>query len=130
MSVPDALRSLGITNRYRGYRCVITDITLVLENEERMRSVVSDVYRETAAVCGCSWYAVERNIRTVVHRAWLVNPQRLSKMAGYPLDGPPTASEFIDILASYIRRSVPSNADGAAPADAKTAQKKQRSKAI
>lgn len=130
MSVPDALRSLGITNRYRGYRCVVTAITLVLKNEECMRSVVRDVYRATASLCGCSWYAVERNIRTVVRRAWLINPQRLSKMAGYPLDGQPTVSEFIDILACYIRRSARSSAGSTAAADVKRAQNGQMPEAM
>ena len=48
---------------------------------------------------------VERNLRTVVSRAWQVNPDLLCRMAGYPLTAAPTASEFIEIIASYIIRS-------------------------
>ena len=60
---------------------------------------------ETASHFNCNWTAVERNIRTTVARAWKVNCPLLSEMAGYPLACVPTASEFIEILASYILRS-------------------------
>ena len=59
----------------------------------------------TAAHFGCKWTVVERNIRTVVARAWQVNSDLLIRMAGYPLDGAPTASEFIEIVSSYIIRN-------------------------
>ena len=60
---------------------------------------------ETASHFGCKWTAVERNIRTAVERAWRVNRSLLLEMAGYPLDTEPTASEFIEIIATYIIRS-------------------------
>ena len=60
---------------------------------------------ETAFHFGCKWTTVERNIRTAVARAWSVNRSLLLEMAGYPLDTEPSASEFIEIIATHIIRS-------------------------
>ena len=88
-----------------------------MENEDRLEAVTKEIYREVAKRCGCNWSAVERNIRTVVQRAWRINRPLLIRMAGYPLEVPPTASEFIAIVANYIQRTSPKQ-DDPAPADA------------
>lgn len=103
--VSDSLRRLGILRTYRGYQAVMDSVRLVLEDEARLNLVTKGVYMEAAAGCGRRWGAVERNIRTVVRRAWETNPACLEELAGYPMDGPPTASEFIDILATDAMRN-------------------------
>ena len=57
---------------------------------------------EAALHFHCQWTTVERSIRTAVERAYKINPILLCKIAGYPLTCIPTASEFIEIIASYI----------------------------
>lgn len=59
---------------------------------------------EAAQRCGYSWSAVERNIRTIARRAWMSNPDYLEQLAGYPLNGPPSASELIEMLANDAMR--------------------------
>lgn len=103
--VSDSLRRLGILRTYRGYQAVMDSVRLVLEDNTRLNLVTKGVYMEAASACGRRWGAVERNIRTVVRRAWETNPAYLEELAGYPLDGPPTASEFIDILATDALRN-------------------------
>ena len=103
--VQDTLRSLGITRKYRGFRYTEISIELVLEDEDRLQAVTKEVYYEAARRCGCKWSAVERGIRTAVQRAWRVNRGRLVEMAGYPLEEPPIASEFIEIVSNHIQRS-------------------------
>lgn len=105
MDVYDILRQLGITHNYCGYRNTVAAVELVLEDEKRLEAVTKEVYYETSLKCGCKWSSVERNIRTVVKRAWAVNPELLKEIAGFPLKRPPTASEFIEIIASYIKRA-------------------------
>ena len=105
MSTSDILRALGVSRRYRGHRCMILAVSLVLENEDRLYSVIQSIYYVIAQVFGCSWQTVERNIRTTIRRAWITNPDLLCSMAGYRLDGPPTASEFIEMIYSYVQRS-------------------------
>ena len=48
---------------------------------------------------------MERSIRTVVDRAWKIDNWLLREIAGYNLERIPTASEFIEIMATHILRS-------------------------
>ena len=117
MTVQDTLQALGITRSYRGCLRAATAIELVLEDEDRLEAVTKEIYREVAKRCRCNWYAVERNIRTAVQRAWRINRPLLTQMAGYPLEAPPNASEFIAIVADYMRRTSEQEAVSALPAD-------------
>ena len=104
-TVQDTLRLFGITRCYKGLKHTAYVIELAVQEESRLEAVTKEIYTETASHFGCKWTAVERNIRTAVARAWKVNRPLLLEMAGYPLTGIPTASQFIEILASYILRS-------------------------
>lgn len=101
----DLLRQFGITGCYRGLKYVVFVVELAVSEEERLEAVTKELYMETASHFNCKWTAVERNIRTVAARAWRVNPDLLCEIAGYPLTCTPTASEFIEIVVSYILRS-------------------------
>lgn len=104
-AVQDTLRLLGVTRCYKGVQHTAYAIYLAVQDESRLEAVTKKIYMETASHFGCNWTAVERNIRTTVARAWKINRPLLLEMAGYPLTCTPTASEFIEILASYILRS-------------------------
>lgn len=103
--IHDTLHILGITHNYRGYRHVEMAILLALEDEDRLESVVKEIYMAVADQCGCNWNSVERNIRTLVQRAWKINAKKIMEMARYPMTVSPKASEFIEIVTNYIRRS-------------------------
>lgn len=92
------LRALGITRRCRCYGRIVMAIQLAVDQEDSLEAVTKEIYWEVGSRCGRKWTAVERNIRTAVQIAWRTNPELLREMAGYPLDGPPTASEFLEIL--------------------------------
>ena len=109
------LRELGIGSNYIAQQRVVTAIALALEDEDRLFSVTRKIYAPAGERCGCSWAAVERNIRTTVQRVWRINPQGLIKMAGYPLAEPPTASDFIEIVAHYPRRTIAGEKYAATP---------------
>ena len=102
--IQEILRPFGITRCYKGYHHVCYSIQLAVADDLRLLAVIKEIYMETAVHFDCSWTAVERNIRTVVAHAWKTNPALLIQMAGYPLDGAPTASEFIEIVSNYIVR--------------------------
>ena len=106
--IEDTLRQLGVGGNYIAQQRAVTAIQLAIEDEDRLLYVTKNIYLPVAQICGCKWTAVERNLRTVVQRVWRINPEGLAQMAGYPLSEPPTASDFIEILAHYIRRSLPS----------------------
>lgn len=109
--VRDILRLFGITRCYKGFQHTSYAIYLAVQNEFRLGAVTKEIYMPTASRFNCKWTAVERNIRTAVARAWKVNRPLLFEMAGYPLTCTPSASEFIEIVASYIIRSSLPQAD-------------------
>ena len=110
--IQDALRELGIGQNHISQRRTVVAIQLSLENEDRLLRVKKGIYIPAAEQCNCTWGAVERNIRTVVEKAWEINRDGLIKMAGYPLSEPPTASEFIEIMAYHIQKNLVSTSCG------------------
>lgn len=106
-TIESTLRELGIGSNYIAQQRTVVAIRLALEDEDRLLYVTKEIYYPAGEICGCKWTAVERNIRTVVQRVWRINPSGLAQMAGYPLLEPPTASDFVEILAHYIRHHHP-----------------------
>ena len=104
--IQDTLRELGIGKNYIPQKRTVVAIQLALENEDRLLRVKKGIYIPAAERCNCTWNAVERNIRMVVEKAWKVNRDGLVKMAGYPMSDPPTASEFIEIMAYHIQKTL------------------------
>lgn len=103
-TIQETLRSLGITLNYQGYYQVTDAIELAVEDENRLLEVTKKIYQHIADRDGYKWSAVERNIRTVVQRAWKINPELLTEIAGYALTQAPTATEFIEMTAAYLLR--------------------------
>ena len=105
LSICDELQALGITANYAGRRQAAMAIEPALQDEDRLNHVTKEIYWVVADSIGCKRCDIERNIRTVSHRAWNEGRQRLIEIARYDLHAAPTASEFISILTSHIRRS-------------------------
>ena len=101
-TILETLRPFGITRCYKGFPLTVYAIHLAVMEEDRLEEITEKIYRETADHFGCKWTAVERNLRTVVSRAWQVNPDLLCRMAGYPLTAAPTASEFFQICPQQV----------------------------
>ena len=102
--VEEIFQSLGISRTYYGYSQAVCAIELALEDETRLCNITKEIYWKVADSCGCNHADIERNIRTIISRAWQKNPELLSKMARYPLHAPPTVSEFIDIVCTCVQR--------------------------
>ena len=105
LRIKELLHSLGITGKYRGYTYTMIACELALEDETRLYCITSEVYNRIASECECGKASVERNIRTVIMKAWKLRRERLVEMAGLPLSAPPTVSDFIDYLITYIQRT-------------------------
>ena len=98
------LRDLGITANYKGYKQAAWAIHLALEDEARLNNISREIYHPLAQLFYCSHTSIERNLRTVAHRAWSLRRTYLQELAGRELAVPPTASMFITILSARIRR--------------------------
>ena len=98
------LSDFCITGRYRGYRRLYCVLTLALENEDRLESIVKELYIPAAQMTNCSRYAVEHSIRTVIEVAFKRNPQLMDRVMGYQLTESPCASDFIAAAVAHLQR--------------------------
>ncbi|MBE6948774.1 MAG: hypothetical protein E7456_02895 [Ruminococcaceae bacterium] len=103
--IDNLLRRLGIGSNYYGFQITAAAVELVLKDLDRLLFVTKELYPDVAEKCNCSVYSVERNIRTVARVAWNRNPELLISLAQYPMSVPPSASQFIDILAAHLARN-------------------------
>lgn len=102
--IENLLQSLGIGHQYCGHRLTVAAMHLVGQDENSLLCVKSGILLPLAEQYHCDWRCIERNLRTVVHRAWRRNAPLLAQIATYPLLNMPTVTEFIDILASHLLR--------------------------
>lgn len=97
------LHSMGITAKYKGFRQTILAVQLALQDEECLEQITEKIYWRVADQIGCDRSCVERDIRTIILRAWRIDPGPLQQLAGRPLSSVPTVSEFITDLTAYFK---------------------------
>ena len=102
--ITHTLEMLGITRRYRGHAIAAEAIHRILKDENGLICLHTQVYAPLCRESRQSWYLLERNLRTVIQRAWAVNRDLLQEMSAYPLLLMPTVSEFLDIVTTYLQR--------------------------
>lgn len=96
---------LGIHKNYKGRFQAAVAISLVLHEEAELKLVTQKLYPMVADKFQTKNGNIERNIRTVVFNCWEYgNRELLHEMAGYKLRRQPSASEFIGIVAHYMKR--------------------------
>lgn len=100
----ELLYSLGIGRQYLGHSITLQAVEMVLRDENSLLCVKQGIFVPLGRQRGCDWRTIERNIRTVIHRAWRTTPGRLTELAVYPLNREPTVTEFLDILAVRVLR--------------------------
>ncbi|MCD8334669.1 MAG: sporulation initiation factor Spo0A C-terminal domain-containing protein [Clostridiales bacterium] len=93
---------LGICPNYVGYQEMHLAIQLALEDPTRLTALVREVYTPVGEATGRHWTAVERNLRTVVRRAWKENPDLLVEIAGRPLERGPGTGDFLGMMWVYL----------------------------
>ncbi|MCD8050732.1 MAG: sporulation initiation factor Spo0A C-terminal domain-containing protein [Clostridiales bacterium] len=96
------LHRLGICPNYTGYMELRLALRLVSEDPARLTALVRQVYMPVGGAVSKSWLAVERNLRTVIRRAWETNPAFLQEVAGRPLDHGPETGEFLAMMYVYL----------------------------
>ena len=98
------LRALGITGKLIGFRYTIYMIEQVAEDPDRIQLITKRLYPETASRFGTSPVSVERSLRSLIRNQWEKgNRSILEGIAGARLSQRPTNTEFVDMLAGYLR---------------------------
>ena len=94
-AIHDLLYSLWVTAKYIGFDYTYFAIYLAIQKPERLLLVTKWIYPDVVRRYHTNWYAVERNIRTIVAIAWELCPDKLSGIAKYNLTHRPTNTQFI-----------------------------------
>lgn len=98
------LRMLGVSGKLIGFRYAVYMIEQVRDHPEKIQLVTKDFYMKTAMLYGTTPGSVERNVRTVICACWRYPDHTLlDQIAGFTLKTQPTNSQFIDILAAFLR---------------------------
>jgi hypothetical protein len=105
MDAEQLLRSLGATGNLKGFHYAVYMIQQVEQDPSTAMLITKRLYLETAKHFGVSAGSVERNLRTVIRVCW-TQPDRelLEQLAGRHLYDEPTNSEFLDMVAAFLRR--------------------------
>ena len=99
------LRRMGVTPNYTGFHQAARAACEAARRPELMLSLSKWLYPLVAREMNTTGAAVERNIRTVILRAWRQNPELLRQCARFPLKKRPTCGEFLDMLAACLEGS-------------------------
>lgn len=99
------LRSLHIGGTLKGLYYLVYAVTLTLSTEEKTDHITKDLYPRVATAFHTTPPRVERDMRFAIRTCWDHDTCKaaLSKMAGCTLSKRPSNSEFIDIVAFYLR---------------------------
>lgn len=100
------ISGLCITPRYNGYKYLREAIKIAVSTDDSSMGVSKNIYPEIAKRCCTSASAVERGIRTAIHRGWekTAMDTKINIFGTYAShkDWTPTNSEFIFIIADKL----------------------------
>ncbi|MCD8189976.1 MAG: sporulation initiation factor Spo0A C-terminal domain-containing protein [Clostridiales bacterium] len=97
---------LGICPNYVGWHELTLALRLIQDDPMRLTALMRQVYMPVGEAVGKDWTAVERNLRTVVRRAWKVNPAYMVEIAARPLERWPETGEFLGMMYVFLTDGV------------------------
>ena len=102
--INDVLRYVGITRNMNAYIILSQALTLIAEDEDRLRAVEKEVYTPIADKKPYEPKAVQSTIRRASKVAWDLCPDHVQELAGYPLNGRPSAVTMLELLYNGVAR--------------------------
>lgn len=103
--IEDTLSSLCIPPSLLGYPYLAYSIKQVVLNPLRIKGLGTQIYQEIAECYSTNQKAVDRDVRTAIQTCWNCGGREtLDKIAHRHLVQRPWATEFVAIVAQYIKR--------------------------
>lgn len=102
--INDVLRYVGITRNMNAYMILSQALTLIAEDEDRLRAVEKEIYTPIADKNLRGPRAVQSAFRRASKVAWDFFPDRVQELAGYPLNGRPSAVAMLELLYNGVAR--------------------------
>ena len=99
--VESILHTLGVGRQYKGYALICHVLALAMEDPSRLCNMKKHLFAPTAAAFGCDLRTIERNLRTLIRRAWDNDADTMRQIAGYRLLWCPPVSEFLSFVVDY-----------------------------
>ena len=104
--INETLRCLHITGNLLGFYYLVLSIEETVPNPMRIQLITKDLFVDVARYYEVSPASVDRDVRTAINICWTRGgKEALDEMACCHLIKRPSPSEFIDIVADYIRRT-------------------------
>lgn len=98
--INDVLRYVGITRNMNAYIILSQALTLIAEDEDRLRTVEK---KSTRLLPTRSCTSPEQSrARSAGHPR--LHPERVQELAGYPLNGRPSAVTMLELLYNGVAR--------------------------
>lgn len=98
----DLLYRLGASANSVSFFHTAYAIRLAVEQPQMLLLVTKWLYPEVARQYHTNWKSVERNIRRLIAVVWREKPELLRELARGPLQGKPTPTQFLSILAAHL----------------------------
>ncbi len=99
------LRLLGVSGKLSGFYYAVYMLEQVQQKPDHVLLITKRLYKQTAQHFATTSSCVERNLRTLVQACWRQpDHSLLNRIAGMALVGPPTNTQFIDMLSAYLRK--------------------------
>lgn len=96
------MRKFGITTRYQGYFFLPEAIDIAVKQYGSCMKITKDIYPIISKRHGISTKRIERNIRTVIEKAWENNQDLMEEIAGEELTTFPSNGQFIDFVTYWL----------------------------
>ena len=105
----NTLLDLGVPAHIKGYRYLVTALSLVIENPDIKEAITKELYPTVGQRCDASPENVERSIRGAINSAWKNRDEQVWRMyfganPGQPMRCPTNAA-FISRLADGLMQS-------------------------
>lgn len=100
--INDVLCYVEITRNMNAYIILSQALTLIAEDEDRLRAVEKEIYTPIADKKLYEPKAVQSTIRRASKVAWDLCPDRIQELAGYPLNGRPSAVTMLELLYNSV----------------------------
>lgn len=71
---------------------------IISEDESAIYNIIDKVYKKVAEKYSTTYMAVERDMRTVIKKAWNRNPELFNEVLDYAGTKVPTVSVFLTLL--------------------------------
>lgn len=106
-SVEQILHTLGVGRQYKGYDLTCQVLRLAMEDPTRLCNMRRCLFVPVALINGCDERTLERNIRTLIQRAWNNDTEAMCRMAGYRLLWQPTVGDFLSFMVDAALETAP-----------------------